>query len=74
MVALALVGFLWGAARYVLFADDAAKRKEGSTFMLYGIIALFVIISVWGLVEILGATFDVDVRFLPQLPGGRGIR
>jgi len=57
---LAFVLFLWGAAKYIYQADDATKRAEGNKLMLYGIIALFVMVSVWGLVGILGRSFGVS--------------
>jgi len=64
---LALVAFLWGVAKYILNAADATKRKEGNAMMLYGIIALFVMLSIWGLVALLGGTFGINVG-LPVLP------
>lgn len=67
IIGLALVGFLWGVAKFILAADDAAKREEGRTMMIYGIIALFVMISIWGLVAILGGTFGVPTGTIPQV-------
>jgi hypothetical protein len=58
--ALAMVSFIWGVVNFfILNADEEAKRAQGKQFMLWGIIALAVMISVWGLVNILGATFGV---------------
>ncbi|MEK7662373.1 MAG: pilin [Patescibacteria group bacterium] len=71
LVALAVVFFLWGAAKFLRNAEDPGKREEGRMFMLYGVIALFVIVAVWGLVGILANTFGIDVR-QPQFPGGGG--
>lgn len=64
---LALVAFLWGGAKYIFNAADATKRKEGNAMMLYGIIALFVMLSIWGLVSLLGGTFGISIG-LPILP------
>ncbi|MEX0933985.1 MAG: hypothetical protein WD003_01860 [Candidatus Paceibacterota bacterium] len=69
---LALIFFLWGAAKYILKSDDATAQKEGRKFMLYGIIALFVMVSIGGLVGILGRTFDVETRGFPFLPEETG--
>jgi len=68
LIGLALVWFLWGAAKFILNADDKFEREEGSKRMLWGIIALFVMVSVWGLVGILAQTFGVDT-ILPLFPG-----
>ena len=63
---LALLGFLWGAAQFIFKADNEEARKKGSQKMIYGIIALFVMISVWGLVKIITTTFGVQ-SVMPQL-------
>jgi len=55
--ALALVYFLWGVSRYIWHGGDEAKRTEGYQMMIYGVIALFVMVSVWSLVAILENTF-----------------
>lgn len=64
---LAFIAFFWGVAKYIFNAADATKRKEGSAMMLYGIIALFVMLSIWGLVSLLGGTFGVNIG-IPILP------
>ncbi len=56
---LALVVFLWGALKFVRTESDE-ERKTGREFMLWGIIGLFVMFSVWGLVNILVNTFSLD--------------
>jgi len=53
---LALVYFIYGLAEYVSVSGNEAKKEEGRNRMVWGIIALFVIISVWGLVKVLQAT------------------
>ncbi|MBI4136183.1 MAG: hypothetical protein HY481_01365 [Candidatus Vogelbacteria bacterium] len=59
LLALALVYFLWGVFKYIQSAGDETKRKEGVSMMTYGIIALFVMVSVWGLVNLLSRTFPL---------------
>ncbi len=58
--ALALVMFVWGVTQYVINSSDEAKKEKGRQFMLWGIIALTVMVGVWGLVHIFGATFGID--------------
>ena len=52
-IALALLFFIWGLVTFILAAGDEAARAEGRSKMIWGIIALFVIVSVWGLVALL---------------------
>lgn len=68
LFAIAVVMFIWGAIKFFLIgADDAEKKVKGKQFMLWGIIALAVMISIWGLVKILGETFEIRTNFLPEV-------
>jgi len=68
--ALAIAGFVYGIIKYFLNPNNEEKRKDGKNFMFWGIITLFVIVSIWGLVGILSNTFlnKGDVLVLPKLP------
>ncbi|MBU0999078.1 pilin [Patescibacteria group bacterium] len=66
--ALATVMFVWGVVQFfILNADEEKKREQGKQFMIWGIIALAVMLSVWGLVGILGSTFSIDTSVLPHV-------
>lgn len=53
VVALAVLGFLWGVVKLLFSSDNQIAKKEGKDFMMYGIFTLFVMTSVWGLVNLL---------------------
>jgi len=57
LVGLALVYFLYGLAQFVLNAADESKREEGKKTMIWGIIALFVMVALWGLAIAVSDTF-----------------
>lgn len=59
VVALALVYFFWGLAQLLFNIGDEGKRKKAIEIMIYGVIALFVMVSVWGIVNVLQETFHV---------------
>ncbi len=69
---LAFAAFVWGIVQYVILgAEEEAKREKGRQFMIWGIIALAVMISVWGIVNIFTNTFGIkntSVPIIPQLP------
>ncbi|MFA6076501.1 MAG: hypothetical protein WC735_00290 [Candidatus Paceibacterota bacterium] len=65
--ALAIVMFVWGVVQFVINSDDEAKKTKGKMFMIWGIVALTVMVSVWGLVAILGNTFGVNTGIIPQV-------
>jgi FtsH-binding integral membrane protein len=52
VIGLALLVFLWGVLTYVISKNDEDKAGARK-YMLWGIIGLFVMVSVWGLVTIL---------------------
>lgn len=54
ILALALVSFLYGIFRLIFVdASNEEARNKARKFMLWGICALFVMVSVWGLVNVL---------------------
>jgi hypothetical protein len=59
IVALAVVYVLWGIFEYVKAGDDD-KRTEGRNKMVYGIIGIAVMVSLWGLVKVITNTFGLD--------------
>jgi uncharacterized membrane protein YidH (DUF202 family) len=67
LVGLAVVIFLFGVVKYIQAGDQAEKRDEGRQFMLYGIVALFVMVSIWGLVNVLSSTLSLS-NGLPSVP------
>lgn len=58
-ILLAFIFFLWGVMTFMMNAEDQTKRTEGRWFMIWGTVALFVMVSVWGFVQILQNTFGV---------------
>ena len=55
--ALALLTFFWGLARFIFFtAGNEEAHAEAKNIMIWGIIALFVMLSLWGFVRILHET------------------
>ncbi|MDQ5952856.1 MAG: hypothetical protein QG551_84 [Patescibacteria group bacterium] len=59
LITLAVVFFIYGVFKYAI-AKEAEGQAEGRTIMINGIIALFVIVSVWGLVALLNGTFGIN--------------
>ena len=67
LFALATVAFVWGIINYYLInQDNENKKKAGKSFMIWGLIALFVMLTVWGLVGILSNTFFSGGVLVPQ--------
>ena len=58
-ITLALIYFIWQVTKYVIAADEEAKT-DARKKMLYGIVGLFVIIAIWGLVNFVASYLGVD--------------
>ncbi len=50
--------FLWGVFKFVRAEGD--NKKKAKDFLVWGIVGLFVMVSIWGLVNILQYTFRLD--------------
>ena len=59
IIGLAFVVFLWGIYKYVTTASLDGKAGAKET-IIYGLIGLFVMLSAWGLVNVLIVTFFGD--------------
>lgn len=57
MMVLIFVYFFYGLAKYVLSSGDAEKASEGKTIMIHGVIALFVAVSIYGIIAWLQVFF-----------------
>ena len=73
VIGLGLLLFLWGVLRHLLTKDEIQK-EEARKFMLWGIIALFVMTAVWGFVNILKSTLlggdaGTIAPTAPRVPG-----
>jgi hypothetical protein len=69
--AVAFLVFIVGVFQtFILGRGDPAKVKTGQSLMLWGLIGFFVMVSVWGLVNILIGTFNLNsqVPIYPSAP------
>jgi|SRR3989344_2001880 len=57
-ITLAIVVFFWGLIKY-LWSMDHENASEGLKTMFWGIIAIFVMVSIWGIIRLLQSTLSV---------------
>ncbi len=58
LIALSVIVFIWGVFRYAIVEGD--ERSKSRDIMLYGIIGLFVMVSVWGLVAVVRNSLGLE--------------
>jgi hypothetical protein len=57
---LAFAAFIWGVIKYFfLHGGEETARKEGREFILWGIVGMAVLFSVWTLVKLLLSTLGI---------------
>ena len=60
---LAVVAFFWGIIQFIWSARQGAEGKgisNGKTFMMWGLIGLFVMFSVWGIIKFAQGVFGIQ--------------
>ena len=62
IIGIAFIYFIWGIVQYVTAGGEEDQQTKARQTMIYGIIALFVMTSVWGLVNLLSGTFQLEGR------------
>lgn len=82
LMTAAFLFFFYGVVVFILGRvsgkGDMAKLEQGKQFMLWGLIALFVMVSVWGIVRLAqdmlgvkGSDIQIKpVQFVPMVSGG----
>jgi prepilin signal peptidase PulO-like enzyme (type II secretory pathway) len=65
MAGVAVVYFFYGMGQFILHSGDPKTHEAGRQQMIYGIIALFIIFSIMGIVNFIGSATGIT-------PGGTG--
>lgn len=72
IIGLAVFVIIWGIFNYLVHATDEEKRSDARKYIVWGIIALFFMLSIWGFVNILLNTFSlkrtIDAADIPKVP------
>lgn len=66
IMALGTIAFLWGLITYLTGSSSEENRRDSIKYMIAGMIGLFVMIAIWGIVYVAVNTFGF--RFgIPQI-------
>ncbi len=60
LITVAIVVFFWGLIKYLLSSGSTEEAHKGIHQMIWGVVAIFVMVSIWGLIALLQRTFGVD--------------
>lgn len=56
---VALLVFLWGVFRFVANASSEDARETGKRNMMWGILGMFIMVSVYGIIRLVLGTFGI---------------
>ncbi len=73
LFAIAIIYFFWGLVKYIKSAGDPKAAAEGRSIMIWGIIALVVMVSVYGLIAWVQSAFGIQGGATPTLPTVPGL-
>ena len=61
IMALAMLMFVWNVYKYFIYgSDDVSSKKDAGLYVMWSVIGFFVILSFWGLVNILKNSLKLD--------------
>lgn len=55
----ALLVFTYGLVKFIAKAGDEGEVKKGRGIMTWGLLAMFVMFSVWGIIEFIGSELGI---------------
>src|SRR3990167_4376395 len=66
LIGVAIIAFFYGLIRYLFSATGAEDKGKAAKIMIWGILALFIMLSIYGLVRLLQNTFGVGGGTIQQ--------
>jgi len=67
LVGLAVLSFFWGLVKFIKAGGSEDSVKEGKSLMIWGVISLFVMISIWGILAFFTNSFGFGAfHLLPE--------
>jgi uncharacterized protein YacL len=59
LITIAIIVFFWGLIKYLL-TMGTENAHEAIHLMIWGVVAIFVMVSIWGIIRLLQNTFGVQ--------------
>ena len=59
LFAVALVVFIWGIVEFISHVNSEDGREKGKRHMVWGMVGLLIMVSVFGIMQIIVDTFDL---------------
>ncbi|MEK7109062.1 MAG: hypothetical protein AAB919_01350 [Patescibacteria group bacterium] len=66
LITVALIVFFWGLVKYI--RSSGKGHAEGKNIMIAGLVSLFVMVSIWGLIQLAQGALNVPANAPVQSP------
>ncbi len=60
--ALCVFYFFWGVAQYIKGLDSEKEIKNSKNIMVWGIVGLFIVFSVWGIIKLIQTEINLPIK------------
>lgn len=67
MFAIALLTFFFGLAQFIYKAGTEDGRETGKRHMFWGIVGMFIMVAVYGIIGLILGTFDIPASTVPYI-------
>lgn len=61
ILSFAVVVFIWGVAQLIFNQEDSEKRLDAQRHILWGVIGLFIMLAVYGIIRFVGNSLGVQI-------------
>lgn len=65
LLGVSVLVFFWGLVKFIAHADDEKTHEDGKQLMVWGMIAIFVMVSLWAIIGYIQAELGLDVVMSP---------
>jgi len=62
LFSLGTVVFLWGLVEFIANPTDPTKKKTGQQHIIYGVLGLLIMVSIWGIVGLVTSTLGIECK------------
>lgn len=60
LFAVAVLVFFWGIFQFLMHSEGSSDRETGKRNMLYGLIGMFIMVGVFGIIRLIMGTLGLD--------------
>ena len=53
--------FIWGLVQFIWSLDEGS-HEDGKQHMIWGIVGMLIMVSVYGIIQLLDSTFNLDIN------------